>query len=62
MSTIPLPLASSAPRAARMRSTASSNGNSGSASSPVESSIEIPATPVLAARVTLAATPSGSIA
>jgi len=49
-------------RAALMRSTASLCSNSGLAASPVESSIERPATPVFAARATLTPTFSGSIA
>ena len=46
VSRTPVPLASIAARAARMRSTASANSNSGRDGSPVESSIDSPATPV----------------
>jgi hypothetical protein len=49
-----------APRAARRRSTASSSVNKGRAASPVESSIDRPATPVATARRTLSATPAAS--
>ncbi len=62
VSSTPVPLASIARRAARTRSTASAKSNSGASASPVESSIEIPAIPVVTARATLAATPSGSSA
>ena len=59
---MPVPLSSIALRAARTRSTASSNSNRGLAGSPVESSIEIPEMPVAVAADTLAATRSGSTA
>ena len=62
VSTTRLPVSSIAARAARTRSTASSSGRSGSASSPVESSIDSPATPVATARLTFAPTWSGSTA
>src|SRR5829696_133288 len=62
VSTMPVPLASIACRAARMRSTASRTSCSGLSSSPVESSIERPAMPVPAARRTCSATGSGSTA
>ena len=62
VSTTPVPVSSIAARAARTRSTASSSENSGSAASPVESSIDSPAIPVAAARFTFAPTCSGSTA
>ena len=62
VSRTPVPLSSMARRAARIRSTASVKSNSGFAASPVESSIERPATPVAVAAATLAATSSGAIA
>src|SRR5665213_3330798 len=52
--------ASMAARAALMRATASSRSYSGCLASPVESSIDSPATPVLTPRATLAPTLSGS--
>src|SRR6266404_4969646 len=52
----PLLSASIAERAALMRSIANARSYSGFAASPVESSIDNPATPVLTARATLAAT------
>src|SRR5882762_4140171 len=52
----PLLSASMAERAALMRSIAKARSYSGFAASPVESSIDNPATPVLTARATLAAT------
>ena len=57
-----MPLSSMARRAARIRSTASGKSKSGLPGSPVESSIEIPASPVLTASATLAPTSSGSMA
>ena len=62
VSSTPVPLASMARRAARIRSTASGKSKSRFAGSPVESSIEIPASPVPTARATLAPTSSGSVA
>jgi hypothetical protein len=58
----PVPLSSMARLAAAIRSTARSNPKSGSAPSPVESSMESPAIPVSAARFTFSATPAGSTA
>src|ERR1700722_14596069 len=55
----PLPSASIAERAALMRSMADARSYSGLVASPVESSIDNPATPVLTAAATLAATFSG---
>ena len=62
VSSTPLLSASIAARAALMRSTASSRSYSGFAASPVESSIDNPATPVLTARATLTPTFSASCA
>jgi hypothetical protein len=56
------PAASIAARAARMRSTLVGMSRSGAAASPVESSIDRPATPVSMARRTLRATPAASAA
>lgn len=49
-------------RAARRRSSASSSENNGRRASPVESSIDRPATPASIARSTLSATPAGVVA
>src|SRR6185503_1334047 len=62
VSRMPVPLSSMERRAAAMRSTASVKSNNGSASSPLESSIDRPATPVVVAILTLRATSVGIVA
>ena len=61
-SSVSPPPASMAARAARMRSTAVGMSRKGASASPVESSMESPATPVSTASRTLRATPSTSSA
>lgn len=60
ISNVSPPLSSIAARAARMRSTAEAMSRSGSLASPVESSMERPATPVSTANRTFRATPAAS--